>query len=404
MSDAVNDASADSKSSEEENELSQSTIVIDTGSGLLKAAFSKDEAPQCVFPSLVGRPRHNRITSRHIYIGDHTISKRNMSGADVLSLHFPVEQGVVRAWDDMEDIWSHTFHKELRVEPEEYRVLLTEPPMNPMENREYMTQIMFETFDVEALAVANQALLSLYEAGRTTGVVVESGDGKSHIVPIYEDQVIQHAIKQLTVAGRDITDYLMALLKERFCKDGQFHDWFTVRAGTQMSRELELVRKIKEKLACVAVDHVAQLTQTDTRNYELPDGKTMTIGAERFRCTEPLFDPSLLNNIGAGMDQLTYDSIMSCGADIRNELLQNVVLSGGTTMLGGIQERLTKELRRLAPLSVIVRPRVIAEKKRKYGACVGGCIISSISTFEDKCIWRDEYDETGPSIVHRKCF
>ncbi|GFN80145.1 actin [Plakobranchus ocellatus] len=368
-------------------------IVIDNGSGMCKAGFAGDDAPRAVFPPIVGRPKVDGVTVglhlKDTYVGDEAQPKR-----EILSLKSPSERGIHTNWDDVEKVWHHVFYNELRVDPEEHQVLITEVPLNAKANREKMTQILFETIRVPGLYIANQAVLPLFASGRNTGMVLDSGDSATHCVPIYENYALPHATISLDVGGRHLTDYLMKILSRK-------RPFLCTRA------ERHTLRDIKETCCCVALDrdevkHTTNHSKTLDKSYKLPDGHLIILGQERFMCPEPLFHPPLLGKDTDGVHSMIYSSIKKCDVDIQKTLFANTVLSGGSTMFPGIGDRMQKELSALAASTTKIK--IIAPPDRKYSTWIGGSILASLSTFQQMWISKKEYDEFGPSIVHKKCF
>ncbi|XP_046580578.1 actin-1-like [Haliotis rubra] len=527
-------------------------IVIDNGSGMCKAGFAGDDAPRCVIPSLIGKPKYDTCMVGGFpkeYVGDEAQMKRG-----VLSMKYPIHNGIVTNWDAMEDIWHHVYYNDLRVDTTEQPVLMTEAPLNPKRNREKMMEIQFEKFEVPGFYVSIQAVLSLYASGRGGGILLDCGDGVTHAVPIYEGYALPHAIRRLNLAGHNITSYLSRILqergydltntsaefeivrdiKEKLCyvpldfkaemkaadessaleKDYELPDGNVVTIGnerfrapeclfnprmlglesrgihrmiiktlkkcdidtafyvsiqavlslyasgrgsgivldsgdgvthvvpiyegyalrhairrmnlaghnitsylrrilqergydlTNTSAEFEIVRDIKEKLCYVPLDFKAEMKTADEssaleKDYELPDGKVITIGDERFRAPECLFKPRMLGMECRGIHEMIFKTLKKCDIDVRKDFFANFILSGGSTMFPGIAERLTKELKKLIPKTMKVK--VIAPPERKYSVWIGGSILASLSTFQKMYITKQEYDEFGPTIVHRKC-
>ncbi|XP_050676547.1 alpha-centractin [Leptidea sinapis] len=365
-------------------------VVIDNGSGVIKAGFAGDQIPKCRFPNYIGRPKHVRVMAGALE-GELFVGPRAEEHRGLLSIKYPMEHGIVTDWNDMERVWNFIYSKDqLSTFAEEHPVLLTEAPLNPRRNREKSAEVFFETFNVPALFLSMQAVLSLYATGRTTGVVLDSGDGVTHSVPIYEGFAMPHSIMRVDVAGRDVTRYLRLLLR----KEG---------VNLRTSAELEIVKSIKERACYLSPNPLKEETLDSERaQYTLPDGTQLEIGPARFRAPEVLFRPDLIGEECEGLHEVLMFAIQKSDMDLRKVLYQNIVLSGGSTLFRGFGDRLLAEIRRLAPKDMKIR--ISAPQERLYSTWIGGSILASLDTFRKMWVSKREYDEEGHRAVHRKTF
>ncbi|XP_044173123.1 alpha-centractin [Acropora millepora] len=374
--------------------IANQPIVIDNGSGVIKAGFAGDQTPKYHFPNFVGRPKHVRVMAGALE-GDIFIGPKAEEHRGLLNIRYPMEHGVVRDWNDMERIWQYIYSKDqLQTFSEEHPVLLTEAPLNPRRNREKAAEIFFETFNVPALFISMQAVLSLYATGRTTGVVLDSGDGVSHSVPIYEGFAMPHSIMRTDIAGRDITTFLRLLLR----KEGfNFHS----------SSEMEIVRTIKERVCYLALNPQKEESIDSERiQYVLPDGSMLEVGPARFRAPELLFRPDLVGEECEGIHEVRICTIHlpfgGSDLDLRRVLYSNIVLSGGSTLFKGFGDRLLSEVKKVAPKDIKIR--ISAPQERLYSTWIGGSILASLDTFKKMWVSKKEYDDEGARAIHRKTF
>lgn len=378
------------------SDIEIAAVVIDNGSGYIKAGLAGEDAPKTNFPSIVGKSKVLGISvamdQRDTFVGEEAYEKRG-----TLNISNPIQNGLIVDWEGAEKIWRHCYYNELKVPPEEHPCLLTETPLNTAKNRESMTELVFEVFTVPSFFIASQAVLALYSSGRTTGIMLDSGHSVTHTVPIYEGYSLPHAIMKIDIGGKDLTEYLMKLLKE---------------SGISFSAmaEMDLVRDIKEKTCYVANNYNDELkffqeNSSKDVNYYLPDGSVVTLNEQQFKCPEALFQPSLLDKDLPGVHEMLYQSIMKCDPEIRKDIIDNVVLAGGSTLFPKMKERVVKEIGELgSSLKSKNEWDALAPAEREFSVWIGGSILSSLSTFQAMWITEKEYSEIGPSVVHRKCF
>ena len=371
-------------------------LVLDVGSTLCRAGFSGEEAPRTTFPTIIGRPPDSGGENDEVNfaVGEEARKKRDTAG---FKLSCPLQRGVVSSWDDMENILSFAIYHELHAVPEEHPLLITEPPLNLKTNREKLAELIFEDFKSPALHLGNQGLMALFAANCTTGLSVSVGNGLTHLVPVNDGLPLSHATIQLDFAGQDLTELLMTMLTEQ---------------GHSFSRAVdrEHVCAAKEALCYVAFDFEAEMQAAQggeedvSKIHTLPDGREITLREERFRSPEALFRQSMVDrDLYEGVHDMAHCAIAKCDMLLRRPLFENVVVSGGTTLLPGFCERLEKELHLKAPPTVHVKVTSGRSSTARQHACwVGGAIYASLSTFDKVCIGREDYEEHGPTVMTRK--
>jgi len=239
-------------------------VIIDNGSGVCKAGLSTSEEPTSIFPEVIGKPRKvwKQSLDKDIYFGLECDDIRNK-----LAISYPLENGIIENFEQMELLWEYTFFEQLKVDPGKHPVLLTEPPYNPKPNREKMVEIMFEAFGVPSLNVSIQGVLALLGQGRTTGLVLDSGEGVTHTIPIFDGFGLPHCINRLDLAGRELNTLLAKLLAQESC-------------CLTTTTEQHHVRLMKEQHCYVAMDPAAEFAETI--NYQIHGGRSVALSDERW--------------------------------------------------------------------------------------------------------------------------
>jgi actin-related protein len=321
----------------------------------------------------------NQLPSKYFYNKEYFIGHEIKPKLSQLNLCYPIEKGVIHDFDKMEKIWQYMFYNELRVAPEEQPLIMSEEVGNARENREKTTQIMFETFQVPLFFLEQSSKLALYGNGRFNGTVLNMGHTKSDACCIYNGNVLPKAeISHL--GGRDVTEHLRNLLKE----SGKFFD-----------KNDDIIQEIKEKYCYVKNAEVFPET-----HYELPDGNKITLGVEKYLSPEILFD-KYKEYKELSLQELVSICIESKDDKLKDELYQNILLTGCGSMFQGISQRLEHELN---PFYSKIVKLIGVPEKRNISQFYGASLFSSWKTFQSECMSIEEYEEYGSKIVNFFCF
>lgn len=349
------------------------TLIIDNGSGYIKAGLARDYSP-VVYPPWIAWPTE-KAHYKDCYIGKSAQNRRDMPTKQAY------QRGCIVDFVAMEKLWYFAAQK-LHFETEGQTILLTNTPLAPKHERETTTQIMFETFHCGHFFLANQASMTLVASGRTTGVVVDSGDGITHVSPFCNGLVLPTAISSgLELAGSDITDFILAKLQE---------------GNAEVTRETANV--IKEQLGYVAPNLAEELQLNPEPVVFMFEGQQISVGNERFLGPESLFSPPQTQ----GLTERVKMVIAKCDPKFHTAMYNNIVLAGGSTHFLGLKERLFTGL--CADLPFSQKVSILAPNTGQRNPWIGASIFASSSNFLSMCVSSAEYDENGPSIIHRKCY
>ncbi|NXT27725.1 ACL7A protein, partial [Syrrhaptes paradoxus] len=361
-------------------------VVIDIGTGYFKCGFARDPWPAYIVSSTVGKPMQKPKSNQKVTF----VGRELQSSSIPLTLMNPIQHGIVVDWNCVQDTLEYIFQTEMKIQPQDHAVLVSVPPLCSITDKKKYAEMMFEGFHTPAVHIAYQSLLSMYSYGKTSALVVESGHGASHVVPIYEGYILRSITGRVDYAGLDITCYLMKLLNES--------------GNVFTEHQLDIIQALKEKCCYTSLNLTQDLSlpvEEQQMDYELPDGHIITVGKERFLSAEALFNPGLYGSKQPGLLQLTLNCLKKCDADVYNKMLGNILLCGGSTMMESFADRFQMELARLCPSDILT---IAASPQRKSSVWIGGSILASLYSFQDLWVYRHEYEEWGPSCIFKKCF
>ncbi|MCP4763683.1 MAG: hypothetical protein GY870_18070, partial [archaeon] len=339
--------------------LEEYVVIIDIGGGFTKVGFAGEETPRAIFPTITGKEKYKNVMvgsgGVETYVGEDCAKMRG-----VLKTSYPISRGNILDWDAYFAVLTHIFYNVLRIDPSKAHIIYAESALTPLQNKQYIARVLFETYKAKSIYIASAPILSLFSTGLTTGIVVESGEGLTWVVPIVNGKIAFQAVQKLTLAGLDVNEYLKTLLLTNGIS----------LSGT--SAEREILREIKEKNCFIALnpEEVTNNRKNEMNNYVLPDGETVQIGMDvRVNGPEIIFHPELLGYNIYSIQQAIIAAVSKVDRNYWRTLLQNIILSGGNMQFQGLQLRLEEELNsllyQLGPLPQEVQNAQISPKPEK---------------------------------------
>lgn len=364
-------------------------IVVDLGACNCKAGFAGEDSPRSIFPTLIAKSK-NTDQNNSEQLHDFVVGNMTNSNVDIPSIRSPFRNGLVTAKDDIEKIFIHIFENELHVDSERRPIVVSEPLENTREVRSCFAEVLFETFQIPSIYMGSSPQLALYSSCETTGIVLDVGDSFSQVASIFEWTQMPQTLIRNNLGGNVVSKYF-----QRCLKDTSYQ--FSGPNGVNNAKEL------KEKIGCIALDYQGELKKNDklSVDYQLSPDSVIKVGNEVFSCPECLFQPSLAGVDCDGVANMIYESIMRSDIGLRDDLLNNVLISSGTTLFKGFEQRLEKELNALFEGKTI---NLVAKPKRLNAVWVGGSIVGSLALFSQMVVTKEEFREVGVTSLMRRFY
>lgn len=359
------------------------SILIDNGTYSIRTGMTGDTKPS-IYPSVI------RNSTTNCYVGYEATDMKRFGIKSKYPLNNIFSKGKIVDFQNYLSFLDKNFKNELRVKPEEHSLVLTETTGTSSEERQKLTQIVFETFGILNFFIANDNLATLHASGETNGIVVNVGEDHSSCTPIINGKIISKGIILGSIAGKQISDHLDELLLKK-----------EITTSNPQDTRKPLLYDIKEKTCEISIDFEKESKNVSSKDFELPDGNIITLEKERILAPEILFQPNIFNSDELSIDQQILSSLNKSSSDFDKDSVANVIISGGTTMFNGFPERLKNEISKNN--SSIFNLNVIEPFDRKISSWVGISIISSLDSFEKSAMSKSEYEEFGSKYINIKC-
>ena len=366
-------------------------IIIDLGANSIKFGFSCDLYPKYVIPNILGRVKPNLFSPIKNY-DNFYCGYDALYNSCSLDLSYPLldNEGKFSFKEeykkDYEKLFHYIFKEKLQIDEVNYNILLIDSIFTSSKEHEIIAQILFEKFKIFNLHFEPQCIMSLYSTSKSSGLIINSGEISTEIVPIYEGYIISNCINKFPIGGYHLTQRFMEKYKNDF-------EMFNV------SNKYYMAQKIKEKYSQIFptrkdYEDIMNKNDNDTNKleYNLPDGNIIELNKEIYQIPELIFNPNDSFNIQSQtLPEIIVDTINKCEISTRKELFNNIILGGGNTCIKGFEQRLKTEINNIRKKNC----GIISLEERGYSAWIGASRISTWGSFDTQWITRTEFFNRG---------